>query len=91
MTCFCLEKFITIISTKHIGQNPEEFLQGVFVHGKTEGQAWVSGGINWAKAGRHFKLETCPKHDDEENCFLWKEMDPSHWYYFHNFFLNSQL
>ena len=51
------------------------------MHGITEGQAWVSGGINWAKEGRHFKLETCPKHEDEADCFIWKEMDPSHWYY----------
>ena len=62
-------------------QNPEEFLQGVFVHGKTEGQTWVSGSVNWAKAGRHFKLETCPRHDNENDCFIWKEVDPSHWLY----------
>jgi len=60
-------------------QNPEEFLQGVFVHGKTEGQTWVSGSINWAKAGRHFNLETCPKLEDGEDCFIWKEIDPNYW------------
>jgi hypothetical protein len=64
----------------------------VFVHGRTEGQTWVSGGINWAKAGRHFKLETCPKHEDEEDCFIWKEMDPTHWYPIKLFFkLHSSI
>ncbi len=60
-------------------QNPDEFLQAVFVHGETEGQTWVSGSVNWAKEGRHFKLETCPTLDKEKDCFIWKEMDPSHW------------
>jgi hypothetical protein len=59
-------------------QNPEELLQGVFIYRKTEGQTWVSGSVNWAKAGRHFKLETCPKLKNEKDCFIWKEMDTNH-------------
>jgi hypothetical protein len=60
-------------------QNPEENLQGVFVHRKTEDKTWVSGSINWAKTGRHFILETCPKLENEKDCFVWKELEPSHW------------
>jgi hypothetical protein len=60
-------------------QNPKELLQGVFVHRNAEDQTWVSGSINWAKAGRHFTLETCPKLENEKDCFIWKEMDPNHW------------
>jgi hypothetical protein len=37
-------------------QNVDEDLQGVFVQGETDGQAWAVGSINWVRAGRHFKL-----------------------------------
>ena len=60
-------------------QNEGEELQGVFVHGETDGQVWAAGSVNWAKAGRHFRLETCAPEGNETTCFIWKEMDPAFW------------
>ena len=70
---------IDIIWTS-LHQNQKEDLQAVFVHGETGGQVWAAGSINWAKAGRHFKLDTCAVQGEEEDCFIWKEFNPSHWY-----------
>ncbi len=60
-------------------QNDDENLQSVFVQGETDGQVWAAGSVNWARAGRHFKLETCAPDGDEKTCFIWKEIDPSQW------------
>jgi hypothetical protein len=32
-------------------QNKEQHLEGVFVSGKKDGRTFLSGSINWAKAG----------------------------------------
>ncbi len=69
-----------------MSQNVDEDLQGVFVHGETDGQVWAAGSINWARAGHHFKLETCTPEGDEKTCYIWKEMDPHHWLVFVTFF-----
>jgi len=69
-----------------LAQNADEDLQGVFVHGKTDGQVWAAGSITWARAGRHFKLETCAPEGDEKTCYIWKEIDPHHWLVFVTFF-----
>jgi hypothetical protein len=69
-------KISAIILSVNFFQNPEEFLQGIFfVREQTKGQTWVSGSLNWAKAGRHFKLETCPQLENEKDCFIWKELE----------------
>ena len=68
-----------LIALKHYFQNHKEQLQAVFVHGNTDGQVWAAGSINWAKAGRHFKLETCAAEEDENACYIWKELDPLRW------------
>ena len=39
----------------------------------------VSGGINWAKSGRHFKLESCQTVDLTDDCYTWTEIDPKNW------------
>jgi hypothetical protein len=68
------EFFFFLFSIK----NPEDLLRGIFVHRKAEGQTWISGSVDWAKAGRYFKLETCPKLENEKDCYIWKETDPNH-------------
>ena len=72
-------KFNTLGITSHF-QNHMENLQAVFVHGETNGQVWAAGSINWAKAGRQFKLETCAAEEDENACYIWKELDPLRWW-----------
>ena len=68
-----------MFNTLQLQQNEEEDLQSVFVHGKTDGQAWAAGSVNWAKAGRLFKLETCAASENDQECYIWKEIDPSYW------------
>ena len=58
-------------------QNPLEKAVAVFVLGETSsGQPWISGSLNWARAGRHFQLSGC-KH--EAGCFIWAEVDHDQW------------
>jgi len=49
------------------------------VYNEHSGKPLVSGSVNWAKAGRNFKLEACNLKDSEGDCFLWSEIDKSHW------------
>jgi hypothetical protein len=51
---------------------------------------WVSGSVNWGKAGRHFKLETCAKIQLESDCFIWMEMDPIHWLVVPSFIITKE-
>lgn len=80
MRKFCVVyKIPNCDETISLVKNPDEDLQAVFVHGKTDGQVWVAGSVNWARAGRVFKLETCAAKAGASDCYLWKEMDSRHW------------
>ncbi len=47
---------------------------------ENDGQPLVSGSVNWAKEGRSFRIEACNKFvNEEEDCFVWSEVDASHW------------
>jgi len=56
--------------------NEEEGAQAVFVRGKAGDKEYVAGSLNWAGAGRHFKLEMCASSLD---CFTWSEVNPKRW------------
>jgi len=57
-------------------ENEDEGAQAVFVYGKNEDKEFVAGSLNWAVAGRHFKLEMCADYVD---CFTWSEVNKKSW------------
>jgi len=57
----------------------EEHLEATFVYTKHFGKRLVSGSVNWAKAGRSFKLEPCLSIDLDKDCYLWSEINKKHW------------
>ena len=63
-----------------LSQNQEEHLQGIFVYGEHMSRTFVSGSVNWAKAGRHFKLEMCAHEEGQaDECYTWSETDTKQW------------
>lgn len=59
--------------------NQDEDVQAVFVQSLHGDKTLVSGSLNWAKSGRHFKLETCSTEDANEDCYTWAEVNPMKW------------
>jgi hypothetical protein len=60
-------------------KNQDEDIEGIFVHNVYKGRQIVSGGINWAKFGQHFKLESCESEDSIDDCYIWTKINPKSW------------
>ena len=59
-------------------QNESLGIQATFHTRVLDGQKWISGSVNWDKAGRHFRLDELK----DKKGFVWIEMNNEHWFVF---------